>query len=99
MEIPYRGLRCTCRPANIRHYVNIPITPKKGRPLRDHNSTTYVSSFGTISEFGQMLRWEALRRRMGEAVELVILIDGAAGLAAFFLFLYPCPYSLGLIDC
>ena len=54
---------------------------EKGRPLRDHDSTTYVSSFGTINEFGPMLRWEALRRGMGEAIELVMLIDGAAGLA------------------
>jgi len=35
---------------------------EKGRPIRDHESTTYVSSFGSIDEFGPMLRQEAIRR-------------------------------------
>ena len=52
----------------------------KGHPVRDHDSTTYVSSFQTISEFGPMLRQEAIRRGMGSAGKVVVLIDGAAGL-------------------
>ena len=53
---------------------------EEGHPLRDHDSTTYVSSFQTSSEFGPLLRQEALRRGMGSAGKVVVLIDGAAGL-------------------
>ena len=35
---------------------------EKGRPVRDWESTTYVSSFKPIAEFGPCLRREALRR-------------------------------------
>ena len=52
----------------------------KGRPLRDHDSTTYLSSFDTASEFGIWLRREALRRGMGGAKQTVLLMDGASGL-------------------
>jgi len=52
----------------------------EGHPIRDHASTTYVSSFETISDFGIWLRREALRRGMGGAKETVLLIDGASGL-------------------
>jgi hypothetical protein len=52
----------------------------EGHPLRDHASTTYLSSFETISDFGVWLRREALRRGMGGAQETVLLIDGASGL-------------------
>jgi hypothetical protein len=55
-------------------------TDEKGRPVRDHQSTTYVSSFKSIGQFGPMLRQEALRRGMGAAGKVVLLIDGAAGL-------------------
>jgi hypothetical protein len=53
---------------------------EQGHPLRDYNSTTYVSSFEGIDEFGPMLRREALRRGMGTAGQVVLLIDGAEGL-------------------
>lgn len=53
---------------------------EQGHPMRDHASTTYVSSFETISDFGIWLRREALRRGMGGAKETVLLIDGASGL-------------------
>jgi hypothetical protein len=53
---------------------------EKGHPVRDHESTTYVSTFAAIDEFGPMLRQEALRRGMGGAGKVVLLIDGAAGL-------------------
>jgi hypothetical protein len=53
----------------------------QGRPVRDWESTTYVSSLGAIDEFGPLLRREALRRGMGAAGKVVLLIDGAEGLA------------------
>jgi hypothetical protein len=53
----------------------------EGAPIRDHDSTTYVSSFGSIDEFGPQLRQEAIRRGMSLARQVVVLIDGAVGLA------------------
>jgi hypothetical protein len=53
---------------------------EKGRPVRDWESTTYVSSFKSIDHFGPLLRQEALRRGMGTAAKVVLLIDGANGL-------------------
>src|SRR5207248_512150 len=44
-------------------------------------STTYVSSFQNIHAFGPILRREALRRGMGTVGKVILLIDGAAGLA------------------
>ena len=55
-------------------------TDEKGHPVRDWDSTTYVSSFQSIDEFGPCLRQEAIRRGMGAAGTVVLLIDGAAGL-------------------
>jgi hypothetical protein len=52
-----------------------------GSPIRDHNSTTYVSSFESIDAFGPMLRQEAIRRGLPLALTVILLIDGAAGLA------------------
>jgi len=53
---------------------------EKGRPVRDYESTTYVSSMGPLEDFGPMLRQEAIRRNMAQAGRVVLLIDGAAGL-------------------
>jgi hypothetical protein len=53
----------------------------QGRPVRDWESTSYVSSLDSIDEFGPVLRREALRRGMGTALQVVLLIDGAEGLA------------------
>jgi hypothetical protein len=53
---------------------------EKGRPVRDWESTTYVSSFKPIGEFGPLLRQEGLRRGMATASKVVLLIDGAGGL-------------------
>lgn len=53
----------------------------QGRPVRDPDSTTYVSSMGAIDEFGPQLRQEALRRGMATVEEVALLIDGATGLA------------------
>ena len=53
---------------------------EQGHPVRDWESTTYVSSFKSIDEFGPCLRQEALRRGMGSVGKVVLLIDGASGL-------------------
>lgn len=55
-------------------------TDAEGHPVRDHQSTTYVSTFKPIGEFGPMLRQEAIRRGLASAGKVVLLIDGAAGL-------------------
>jgi hypothetical protein len=55
-------------------------TDEKGQPVRDYESTTYVSSFKAIDDFGPLLRREALRRGLGSAGQVVLLIDGAKGL-------------------
>ncbi len=52
----------------------------EGHPVRDWESTTYVSGFMPIDEFGPFLRQEALRRGFGTAAKVVVLIDGATGL-------------------
>jgi hypothetical protein len=54
---------------------------KEGHPVRDHDSTTYVSTFSSIDEFGPLLRQEAIRRGLALASQVVLLIDGANGLA------------------
>jgi hypothetical protein len=53
---------------------------EQGRPVRDWDSTTYLSSLKSIDLFGPLLRQEALRRGMGSAGKVVLLIDGANGL-------------------
>ena len=53
---------------------------EKGHPVRDWESTTYVSSLAGIHDFGPCLRREALRRGLGGAQKVVLLIDGAEGL-------------------
>lgn len=53
---------------------------EKGRPIRDHASTSYVSHLGSICDFAPRLRHEALRRGMGNATQVVFLVDGAEGL-------------------
>jgi Uncharacterised protein family (UPF0236) len=56
-------------------------TDEAGHPVRDYESTTYVSSFGSIEEFGPCLRQDAIRRGLALAMQVVLLIDGAEGLA------------------
>jgi len=53
---------------------------EKGHPIRDWQSTSYISSFDSVDYFGIWLRREALRRGMGGAQQTVLLIDGASGL-------------------
>lgn len=66
-------------------YLGCVFTPHRvdaeGKPVRDWESTTYLSSFKAIDQFGPMLRQEALRRGFGTAAKGVVLIDGANGLA------------------
>ncbi len=54
---------------------------EEGHPVRDHESTTYVSTFDPIEDFGPLLRQEAIRRGLALALQVVLLIDGATGLA------------------
>lgn len=55
-------------------------TDEQGHPVRDYESTTYVSSFQSIDAFGPLLRQEAMGRGLGSAGQVVLLIDGATGL-------------------
>jgi hypothetical protein len=55
-------------------------TDEKGHPVRDYQSTTYVSNMGPLEEFGPLLRQEAIRRNLAQAQQVVLLIDGAPGL-------------------
>jgi hypothetical protein len=55
-------------------------TDEKGHPVRDYESTTYVSNMGPLEGFGPLLRQEAIRRGMGQAQQVVFLVDGAEGL-------------------
>ena len=54
---------------------------EQGRPVRDHDSTTYVSTLGPMEAFGPLLRQEAIRRGLALALTVVLLIDGAESLA------------------
>jgi hypothetical protein len=54
---------------------------EKGHPVRDYDSTTYVSTLGPMEEFGPLLRQEAIRRGLALALSVVLLIDGAEALA------------------
>jgi len=51
---------------------------EKGRPMRDHQSTTYVGSFQSAEVFALLLRDEARRRAVGAAQQVIFLSDGAA---------------------
>jgi hypothetical protein len=50
---------------------------EQNHPLRDPDSTTYLSSFVTAQDFGPMIRAEAVRRGMALASVVVLLGDGA----------------------
>lgn len=51
---------------------------QEGRPMRDHESTTYVGGFQNAHDFGLLLRQEARRRAIGAAKQVIFLSDGAA---------------------
>lgn len=50
---------------------------EKGRPLRDHRSTTYVGAIETAEECGRRIYTEATRRGLKLAGEISVLGDGA----------------------
>lgn len=55
-------------------------TDADGNPMRDHDSTTYLTSFESISDFGIYLRREAIGRGLATVPKTVLLVDGASGL-------------------
>jgi hypothetical protein len=69
---------------------------EEGHPVRDHESTTYVSTFGPIEEFGPLLRQEAIRRGLALAMQVVLLIDGANGLANMGRLCFP--WAIQIVD-
>ena len=71
-------------------------TDAEGHPVRDYESTTYVSSFDSIDAFGPMLRQDALRRGLALAAQVVLLIDGAEGLARMGRLCFPT--ALQIVD-
>ncbi len=52
-------------------------TDKKGNPLRDPDSTSYVATFESSGAFGTLLRREAFQRGFAAAREVVFIGDGA----------------------
>jgi hypothetical protein len=50
---------------------------KKGKPVRDPDSTTYVGAIEGVEEFGRRIYIEALRRGVREAIEVIVMGDGA----------------------
>jgi hypothetical protein len=53
-------------------------TTETGKPIRDHESTSYVGTYGDCREIAVLLRQEALRRGVGKAEKVVFIGDGAA---------------------
>lgn len=53
---------------------------EEGEPERDEDSTTWIASIETASEFGPKLRDEAKRRGIAKAAKVVFLGDGATWL-------------------
>ena len=50
---------------------------RKGKPVRDPFSNTYVSAFCDVTDFGSLMYEEALKRGYGSAARTVFLGDGA----------------------
>jgi hypothetical protein len=53
-------------------------TDEEGRPVRDHQSTSYVGTLASVESFAPLLRDEARRRGMGQSQKIVFIGDGAA---------------------
>ncbi len=53
------------------------IVDEKGFPLRDADSTSYMTSFESSDEFGTQIRKEAIRRGMAYATQMIVIGDGA----------------------
>jgi hypothetical protein len=62
---------------------------EQGHPVRDHESTTYVSTLQPMEKFGPLLRQEAIRRGLALALQVVLLVDGAEGLATMGRLCFP----------
>jgi transposase len=56
----------------------IVVPDEEGFPVRDNESTTYLGSYRSASEFALLLRQEARRRSVGSAQQVIFLSDGAA---------------------
>ena len=69
---------------------------EQGSPIRDHDSTSYISTMAPIADFGLLLRKEALRRGSGTAGRMVLLIDGAVGLENLGRINFP--HALQIVD-
>ena len=53
------------------------VVDSEGRPMRDHESTTYIGGFQNAHDFGLLLRQEARRRAVGAAKTVIFPSDGA----------------------
>lgn len=53
-------------------------TTEKGEPVRDHDSTSYVGTYGDCRDIAVLLKQEADRRGLGRAKKVVFIGDGAA---------------------
>ena len=53
-------------------------TDEEGRPLRDHESTSYVATIESVESFAPLLRDEARRRGIGKARTIAFIGDGSA---------------------
>lgn len=53
-------------------------TDEEDLPVRDYQSTSYVAGFEEAADFMVRVRQEAIRRRLGAALLVVLLGDGAA---------------------
>jgi len=73
--------RAKTRMANLGCVFTQHTCDEKGHPVRDPDSTTYVSTLKPMEEFGPLLRQEAIRRGLALALQVVLLIDGAESLA------------------
>jgi hypothetical protein len=62
---------------------------QEGKPLRDHDSTTYLAGFESPSDFGIALRREAIRRGLFAVPQTVLLVDGALSLEKLGLDYFP----------
>ncbi len=52
-------------------------TDKKGRPVRDRESSTWVATLDPVAAFGRLVAAEAARRGSGRARQVIVIGDGA----------------------
>ena len=73
--------RAQTRSASLRCVFPQHQTEEEGHPVRDDESTTAVSRFGSIEGFGPGLRHDARCWGLALALQVLVRIDGAEGLA------------------